>query len=228
GGLGPASGPAVHEEAPTRNGLLALPVSNEVISRGDDRVYGCNRSRIRRVRCSRMPLLPLPTVVAPSCTRVAVIVTRPFGRPLSMKLPFLAVWNVHIGPAFGPLCAISSTSTSTSSSGFPLSSMSLTSSPCSSSTSTTIIPQPFSSPWALSSPWLSSSSATTAVPQSSPSSCARARGVSQAAITSTIAAQNGKYTFRFIWGLPSKWILNTAWPHPAIPPLGWGISQNLP
>src|SRR5262249_33855392 len=63
-----------------------------------------------------------------------------------------------------------------------------------------IIPQPFSSPWALSSPWLSSSSPTMAPPQlSSPwlllspwllSSCARAREVGHADRTRSITAHN--------------------------------------
>jgi len=161
---------------------------------------GRSRSRIRRVRCSRTLFLRLPTVVTPLCTRVAVIVSRPLGSPFSRKLPFCAVWNCNTVPWFAPLRAVSSTSTSTSSSGLPLSSMSSTASPFSSSTSTTIIPQPFSSPWLLSSPWLSSSSATMAVPQSSPSSCARARDKGQADRTKAIAAQKEMKTLRFMGG----------------------------
>src|SRR5262249_20125825 len=190
---------------------------------------GWSRSRMCRVRCSRTLLLPPPTELAPLCTRVAVIVTRPLGRPLSRKLPFCAVWNCNIVPAFGPLCAVSSTSTSTSSSTSPISSMSSTSSPFSSSTSTTTIPQPFSSPCASSSPWLSSSSATPVLPQPSPcSSVAGVRGLSRASKIRVIAAQNGKSPFRFILALFLTPIRHTPARSPRIAPLGMRILKNLP
>src|SRR5262249_14141436 len=60
------------------------------------------------------------------------------------------------------------------------------------------------------------------------SSCARARGVSQAATISVIAAQNGKSTFRFILDLLLIPIRHTPARSPRIAPLGMRILKNLP